>query len=74
MRFHTDDGPLQWSLVAHNEFENAFLEIGRDRGNDVVIMTGTGDEFCGPAIELGKHPNRNVMTPETYDPIFWESK
>ena len=74
MRFHTDGGPLQWSLVAHNEFESAFLEIGRDRGNEVVIMTGTGAEFCGPAIEPGKHPNRNVMTPETYDPIFWESK
>ena len=74
MRFHTDDGPLQWSLLAHNEFEDAFLEVGRDRGNEVVIMTGTGREFCGPAIEPGKHPNRNVMTPETYDPIFWESK
>ena len=74
MRFHTDGGPLQWSLLAHNEFESAFLEIGRDRGNEVIIMTGTGAEFCGPAIEPGKHPNRNVMTPETYDPIFWESK
>ena len=74
MRFHTEGGPLQWSLVAHNEFEDAFLEIGRDRGNEVVIMTGTGDEFCGPAIEPGKHPNRAAMTPETYDPIFWESK
>ena len=74
MTFHTDGGPLQWSLAAHNEFESAFLEIGRDRGNEVVIMTGTGAEFCGPAIEPGKHPNRNIMTPETYDPIFWESK
>jgi enoyl-CoA hydratase/carnithine racemase len=74
LQFHTDGGSLQWSLVAHNEFESAFLEIGRDRGNDVVIMTGTGDEFCGPAIEPGRHPNRNIMTPETYDPIFWEGK
>ena len=74
MRFHTEGGPLQWSLVAHNEFESAFLEVGRDRGNEVVIMTGTGAEFCGPAVEPGKHPNRNTMTPETYDPIFWESK
>ena len=74
MQFHTEGGPLQWSLVAHNEFESAFLEIGRDRANEVVIMTGTGEEFCGPAIEPGKHPNRKIMTPETYDPIFWESK
>jgi enoyl-CoA hydratase/carnithine racemase len=61
-------------LLAHNELEDAFLEIGRDRANDVIIMTGTGDEFCGPAIERGQHPNRKIMTPETYDPIFWESR
>jgi enoyl-CoA hydratase/carnithine racemase len=72
--FHSDGGPLQWSLLAHNEFEDAFLEIGRDRENDVVIMTGTGDAFSGPAIEPGKHPNRKIMTPETYDPIQWEGK
>ncbi|WP_018262228.1 enoyl-CoA hydratase/isomerase family protein [Methylobacterium sp. WSM2598] len=74
MHFHSDGGPLRWSLLAHNEFEAAFLEVGRDRGNEVVIMTGTGDEFCGPAIAPGQHPNRKIMTPETYDPIFWESK
>lgn len=74
LHFHSDGGPLQWSLVAHNEFESAFFEIGRDRGNEVVIMTGTGDMFCGPAVEPGKHPNRKAMTPETYDPIFWESR
>ncbi len=74
LHFHTDGGPLQWSLLAHNEFEDAFLRIGRDRDNDVVIMTGTGGAFSGPAIEPGKHPNRKVMTPETYDPIQWEGK
>lgn len=74
MHLHSEGGPLQWSLLAHNELESAFLEIGRDRGNDVVILTGTGDEFCGPAIAPGQHPNRKIMTPETYDPIFWESK
>ena len=74
MHFHSDGGSLQWSLLAHNEFEEAFLQVGRDRGNDVVIMTGTGEEFCGPAVAPGQHPNRKIMTPETYDPIFWESK
>ncbi|MGO8059894.1 enoyl-CoA hydratase/isomerase family protein [Rhizobium johnstonii] len=74
VHLHTDDGPLRWSLLAHNELEDAFLEIGRDRANDVVILTGTGDEFCGPAIAPGQHPNRKIMTPESYDPIFWESR
>ncbi|WP_236792239.1 enoyl-CoA hydratase/isomerase family protein [Amycolatopsis sp. GM8] len=74
MRFHTENGPLHWSLLAHNELEDAFLQVGRDRENDVIILTGTGDQFSGPAIEPGRHPNRNTMTPEHYDPIQWEGK
>ncbi len=71
---HTDGGPLQWSLLAHNELEDAFLQIGRDRDNDVIILTGTGDYFSGPAIKPGEHPNRNTMTPDIYDPIYFEGK
>ncbi|MBL4800235.1 MAG: enoyl-CoA hydratase/isomerase family protein, partial [Oleispira sp.] len=74
IRLHTNEGSLQWSLQAHHELERAFIDIARDRENEVVIMTGTGAEFCGPAIEPGKHPNRNTMTPDIYDPIYWESK
>ena len=45
MRFHTDGGPLRWGFLPHEELEEAFLQVGRDRENKVVIMTGTGDEF-----------------------------
>jgi enoyl-CoA hydratase/carnithine racemase len=74
MRFHTDDGPLQWGLGPHRELESAFLDVGRDRDNEVVILTGTGEEYCGPAVAPGGHPNRNSMTPAIYDPIYWEGK
>jgi enoyl-CoA hydratase/carnithine racemase len=74
MRFHTDDGPLQWGLLPHRELESAFLDVARDRENEVVILTGTGDEFCGRAVPPGGHPNRNSMTAEIYDPIYWEGK
>ena len=30
----------------HYELGQAFYEIGRDYENRVVIMTGTGDNFC----------------------------
>jgi enoyl-CoA hydratase/carnithine racemase len=53
MHFHTGAGPLQWNLVAHREFEQAFLDVGRDRENEVVIMTGTGEMFSGPAVPPG---------------------
>ncbi len=74
MHLHTHGGPLVWNLTAHREFEQAFLDVGRDRENDVVIMTGTGDAFSGPSIALGMHQNRNSMTPTIYDPIYWEAK
>src|SRR5689334_5122536 len=74
MRFHTNDGPFEWSLGPHRELESAFLDVARDRGNQVVILTGTGHEYCGRAVPPGGHPNRNSMTPAIYDPIYWEGK
>lgn len=74
VRLHTENDSLRWSLQAHHELERAFIDIARDRDNEVVILTGTGREFCGPAIEPGKHPNRNTMTADVYDEIYWESK
>ena len=74
LHLHTDGGPLQWSLQAHSDCESAFLEVGRGPANEVVILTGTGDAFSGPAVKPGEHPNRNTMTPDSYDPIFWEGR
>ena len=74
VRFHTDGGPFHWGLVPHRELESAFLDIARDRANQIVILTGTGDIYCGPAVPPGGHPNRNSMTPAIYDPIYWEGK
>ena len=74
MRFHTDGGPFQWSLIPHAELEQAFLEVGRDYDNEVVILTGTGDEYCGPLVPEGGHPNRANATPKKYDRIYWEAK
>lgn len=54
MRFHTDEGPLQWGLVPHAEFTDAFADVAGDRENKVVIMTGTGNEFSGPRVIPGK--------------------
>ncbi|WP_011579828.1 MULTISPECIES: enoyl-CoA hydratase/isomerase family protein [Chelativorans] len=74
MRFHTDGGPFQWSLIPHAELEQAFLDVGRDYDNEVVILTGTGDEYCGPLVKEGGHPNRANATPNRYDRIYWEAK
>ena len=43
--FHTKGGPLQWNESAHREFAYAFIDIGADPDNKVVILTGTGDSY-----------------------------
>ena len=50
MQFHTNGGPLRWSLIPHGQLEQAFLDVGRDRDNEVIIITGSGDEFSGPPV------------------------
>jgi len=73
---HTDGGSWRWARQAMVEMEEALLDIGRDRGNEVVILTGTGAEFSGPAkefksIEEGGPPK---VTTDYWDPVYWEGK
>lgn len=74
MRFHTNGGPLQWSLQAHSDFPEAFLDVGRDRDNRVVIMTGTGDWFSGPQakVETSSFPQRPDLS--VVDRVHWEGR
>ena len=55
--FHTEGGPLQWGSLPHQEFGEAFADIGNDPENEVVIMTGTGDTFSGPVASPGARPS-----------------
>ena len=68
MRFHTNDGPLVWSHIggAHEELAQAFADVARDPDNLVVIMTGTGDAFSGPAASPDTFPKSR---PEDWEVI-----
>lgn len=77
MSLHTDGGPLRWNLQVQAELTRAFTEIGGDRGNRLVILTGTGDEFAGPLTD----PNETVftksgfdLTPSALEPVWWNAK
>src|SRR5439155_23229931 len=50
---HTDGQALRWGFLPHSELPEAFHDIGADRENRVVILTGTGDEFSGPRASPG---------------------
>jgi hypothetical protein len=48
MRLHTEGKALRWGALPHEELPAAFYDVGRDRDNKVVILTGTANEFSGP--------------------------
>ncbi|MFJ2648010.1 enoyl-CoA hydratase/isomerase family protein [Streptomyces sp. NPDC087420] len=54
LRFHTDDGPATFTGRLHSELPRALYEIGEDRDNRVLVLTGTGDRFMtdidGPSL------------------------
>ncbi len=70
---HSDGGPLRWGRLPHAELEEAFLNIGRDRDNKVVILTGTGDEFSGPAPDPEANQAAHKMTPDEWGELGWEA-
>lgn len=43
VEMHTDGGPIVFDAIDHEQFVDAFYEVGRDRNNKVVILTGVGD-------------------------------
>ena len=46
LTLHTKGSALVWSALVHEELGYCFTDIGADRENKVVIMTGTGDNWC----------------------------
>jgi enoyl-CoA hydratase/carnithine racemase len=43
VEMHTNGGPIKFDANDHTQFVDAFYDIGRDRDNKVVILTGVGD-------------------------------
>lgn len=43
VEMHSNGGPIKFDANDHEQFVDAFYEIGRDRDNKVVILTGIGD-------------------------------
>jgi enoyl-CoA hydratase/carnithine racemase len=45
LRFHTAGGPLTFTGTTHSDFPRVLEDIAFDRGNRVLVITGTGDRF-----------------------------
>lgn len=68
--FHTRGGSLKWGEAPHREFGHAFTDIGSDPDNKVVILTGTGDDYCAEF----DGPRATRRTPRDWDKVYWEGK
>jgi enoyl-CoA hydratase/carnithine racemase len=54
LRFHTDGGSATFTGQTHTDFPRALYEIGEDRENRVLVLTGADDRFMtdidGPSL------------------------
>lgn len=70
VRLHSDDGPVLYGGTHHGEWGPAFTDIGADRGNRVVVLTGTGDVFINEHGAWGQP----IETPSHWDVPGWGQK
>ena len=71
---HTEGQSLRWGFLPHGELPELFHDIGADRDNRVVILTGTGAEFSGPRATPGTSSFPSRPSIERIDRIHWEGR
>jgi enoyl-CoA hydratase/carnithine racemase len=71
---HSDGESLRWGFLPHGELPELFGDIGADRDNRVVILTGTGAEFSGPRATPGTSSFPSRPSIERVDRIHWEGR
>ena len=65
----TNGGPFTFTAKAHERFVDAFYDIGRDRDNKIVILTGKGGDWM-PAIDFASFGN--VSDPDVWSKVHDE--
>jgi enoyl-CoA hydratase/carnithine racemase len=71
VRLHTDGGPIVFTGQTHHDLPRALAEIGDDRENKVVILTGTGDVFMD---EIDGASLGEIFKPAEWDKGYWEGR
>lgn len=70
VRLHTNGGHFVWSEESHEELGYCFADIGGDRGNRVVVLTGTGAVWCDE-IDFASFSLNN---PAEWDHTFFDGR
>jgi enoyl-CoA hydratase/carnithine racemase len=69
MRLHSNGGPVVYQSQHHTDWVGAFYDVGTDRDNRIVILTGTGDEFI-----TQMNWDRPPKSPSDWESIHSEGK
>jgi enoyl-CoA hydratase/carnithine racemase len=67
MTLHTDDGPIVWGGDPGEEMSRVWRQVGDDRANEVIILTGTGEWFSGPTADWRNRHFKGVPKPSSWD-------
>jgi enoyl-CoA hydratase/carnithine racemase len=66
-RVHTDGKALVWDATVHSELTDAFEWVGKQHDTKVLIITGTGDDYC---VDLDVASFASIG----WDRIWWEGR
>ena len=71
VRLHTNGGPFVLNRKAHTDLGTLWTDIATDAENRVMILTGTGSEFC---TQLDGQSLLPLDTPEGWDKTYFNGK
>lgn len=71
MTFHSDGEDLIWGGPPHHEIGECLLDIGRDRENKCVIMTGAGNAFIE---RFDESSIGDSIDPKLWDHLYYDAK
>lgn len=74
IRLGHDGGEFVWGPAVHAELPVLFREVGDDRENRIVILTGTGSVFTGPEASPQTRSVTTSIAPDQWQVITREAK
>jgi enoyl-CoA hydratase/carnithine racemase len=71
LRFHTNGGPARFTGPMHSALPRLLDDIAMDRDNQVLVITGSGDEFMS---EIDGPSLGDITRPAVWDAIIAEGR
>jgi enoyl-CoA hydratase/carnithine racemase len=73
-QMHTKGGPVIYGLPIHNAWSQLWLDIGNDPDNEVLIFSGTGDQWIGGFDPVfAAHSLHEMPADAFYDQIYTDA-